>query len=218
MTFRELINETRYLLRDTNFLTNNEGQYVETYLKNWLNEGERQFCLITDFGVEQAYNITSVSGTAEYALPNDFIREVSVIYNYNNLLKDRYVNSLKISTTGTPYAYYLRMNNIGFIPTPNNTYTIILVYLTQGGNMVNDNDVPIIPTIYQDILIHYACMKASLQGDDVRYKYFREIWGEKIQMAKQHWFYRDNMQADSRVGTGNINPVVGDMDNFITGI
>lgn len=217
MTFIELQREVHYLLRDTNFLTNNDTQYVSTFIKAWINEGERQFCLFTDYGVEEAITITTTSGIQEYDLPNSFIREISVIYNNNYLSKDTYSNAiLNSQITGNPYAYYLRMNKIGFIPKPSNAYNITLVYLTHGGNMSGDSDRPIIPETYQDVLIHYACMKAALQGDDARYKQFRELWLEKMQIARQQLFYRTNLNSIDIAGEDNtrINQD-GSVDEFL---
>jgi len=204
MNFLQLKQETHYLLRDTNFLTNNDDQYVDTYIGNWVNEGEIQFCLFTDYGVEQATDISLVASTQEYALPDDFIREKSVIYNCNYLTKGKYANAFLSNITGQPYSYYLRMNYIGFIPLPDSNYTAKLVYFSHGGAMADDTDEPIIPKTYHDTLIHYACMKASLQGDDARYKQFRELWIEKMQIAKQQIFYRENLNSNDYAGGSDV--------------
>lgn len=220
MNFVELQRETHYLLRDTNFLTNNSDQYVNDYIKNWINEGERQFCLFTDYSLEDAFNISTIQSTREYTLPSDFIREVSIIYNKNVLSKSSYSKALLYAIEGIPYSYYLRRNLIGFIPTPDSAYNIICVYLSSGGNMINDTDEPIIPEVYHDVLIHYACMKASLQGDDVRYRQFRELWVEKMQIAKQHLFYRANLNSIDFAGDNKtkISSNYGDIDEYIIGI
>lgn len=101
---------------------------------DWLNEGyaiaQNELNLTNkEYTASDEVEITTASGTKEYALPSTFS---DMIYVYNGT-DDVYVDEIGLSkvadwdsTSSNTLKYYLRGNYIGFSPTPNSivTYTI----------------------------------------------------------------------------------------------
>lgn len=81
---------------------------------------------------DQEYTVPIVAWTYEYALPSDFAVMSNVVYNGLNLSattkKDIRTSNISLTSTGTPYWYYLFDGNLGLHPVPQASDTCVMTY------------------------------------------------------------------------------------------
>jgi len=181
MTFETLQNHVFRLMRDPN-----QTRYSLDFVKKWLNEAERQYCNATSYSVKKDTSITTVSGTREYDLPAGFIREIAVFEDGKPLDTCELEDTIHEGgdESGEPYAYYIENKKIGFEYKPDGAYAITLIYYSRGGEMISAADTPIIPEEHHMLLIAFACIFASIEGDDTRQTTFQRIWDRGLDEAK----------------------------------
>jgi len=181
MDFQSLQNHTFRLMRDPN-----KTRYSLAYVKDWLNEAERQYCNLTNYSVKKDTSITTEDGTREYDIPSDFISEIAIFCDGKPLSQCELEDTIHEDGdhSGAPYAYYVENKKIGFEYKPSAEYDITLIYNSRGGAMDGDQDTPIIPDEHHMLLVAYACMNAAIEGDDSRYQVFERVWERGIDAAK----------------------------------
>jgi hypothetical protein len=94
--------------------------------------------------------ITTVAGTASYALPSDFMALISLetqingsnvyLRQYNQQERPWLRNISDWSLASMCPMYRLRGNNLDFAPVPNAVYTVNMYYIPSAPQLVNDTD------------------------------------------------------------------------------
>lgn len=116
------------------------------------------------FGTE---NIVTVNGTPDYTTTN-LIHLMTLTYTAGNRVMDEvtYDDIRNLDPggirTGSPELYVKKKFNnanltITIWPTPDAIYTLPGDGILRGAELVNDNDVPVLPEDFEDILIFGAC-------------------------------------------------------------
>lgn len=70
----------------------------------------------------------------------------------------------KINDTGNPYAYYITAGTI-INAWPTTSVTLAVNYWKTSTELVNDSDIPIVPTRYQYLIVDSACRRAYQDSD-----------------------------------------------------
>jgi hypothetical protein len=120
---------------------------------------------------ETTYTVPVVAGTADYALPSDFIRALGAYRTADDVrLYEQTTDEADQSdtATGLPYAFSVYGTTLTLYPTPNASTAIILRYLKEpstlgDGEAVNHSG---IPESYLDMLVSYARAKLFRFEDD----------------------------------------------------
>lgn len=180
MTFQDLYNNVFRLMRDPN-----QTRYSLTYVKEWLNEAERQYCLKTGYSIKKDTNTTTVATTREYDIPTDFIQVIDVYYSGDRLAPIEKTETIHSSgdENGTPTAFYVESKKIGLEPIPTAADTLTIIYYSMGGAMSADADDPIIPKEHHMMLAYYAAYHCCIEGDDTRLTFFYGLWDDGVKKA-----------------------------------
>ena len=140
-------------------------------IKNWINMGYHDFVLreLWPFR-ETTGTLNTVAGTQEYDLSTNFstLDEQNIVsvaiqgasarkliyWPYNQLRIDH--PDFDSEGQSLPERYYIKGNQIGFWPQPNEVYTIAIDYFKVPTELDADADEPIIPVGYREALVQYA--------------------------------------------------------------
>ena len=140
-------------------------------IKNSINMGYQDFVLREQWPFrEKTGSLVLVAGTQEYDLSTNFTdldeqNITSVSVQGDNARKLTYIpfNQLRVQhpdydTEGTsvPQYYYIKANQIGFWPLPNDAYSVAIDYSITPTELSSDSDEPIIPVGYREALMRYA--------------------------------------------------------------
>jgi hypothetical protein len=134
----------------------NDAQALVARRVQWYNE-------------EAVQDTATVSGTATYAWPANFLRIRSLRDT------DRHVELRSVSlrdidrsgaSNGAPNYYALDGGNIHLYPTPDAVYNLELRYWSSPSTLVNDTDVPSIPADWHRILWIWAVKECYAAEDD----------------------------------------------------
>lgn len=138
--------------------------WSDAILNQNINEAVTQIETDGDYNWEfndNSYSVTTVDGTADYALPSDFVRiEYGAIKWDGGELNPRDYRELfrynDMTQEGTVSWYYLRGSNIGLYPIPNQAKTLTFLYRSQLDSMVNDSDDSGMPSNFDEAICAYA--------------------------------------------------------------
>jgi hypothetical protein len=188
-------------------------QFSETkyrpLVKVWLNSAQQTAVIQSEFrSQESTATVTTSANAATYALPTDYSRLIDFFYNESHeLLSPMDVRDFDAlpESTGRPYAYAMRGNELVLYPTPDAVYTFTLRYWRLPKDMSADSDEPEIPAQYHDLLIAYAMQKAFMREDDLQMaKAWEEQWnGGLLKM-------RGEVQSDHFDGPRQVGGSWGD--------
>lgn len=176
---------------------------------------------------EKYYFLVLVDGVKSYPMPDGYISsmryEDEPIQLYYN---ERYVQ-LPTDTYGQPLCYWIYAGNIEFFPIPNkqmNGRTIVVRYLTNccatdkygilKHSMECEDDEPIIPEKYRDLLVYSVCKDFRRSFNDatsVHYeRKYRELYKALLSEQRQSNDYPNGFDI------GPYNPTLQDviMDVF----
>lgn len=150
---------------------------LNTFINNALYEVQKRLIMAGENFYITCVTTPTVTDQAEYALPDDFwgVRKVKVITGGSGVTASYVIldaismgQSNQFATTGCPQAFYLKKNNIVLVPAPNtDTYTIELEYAYQIPLMTLDNDVPDVPTHFQEYVAILAAYNCFIKDDRV---------------------------------------------------
>lgn len=139
---------------------------ITQYLNNAYFNTVRRVSYYID---EAAQDLSTVPGTATFALPSDFAK----IRSLHRTDLGRELESVElrdidrsIITSGEPYAYAQDGVNLHLYPTPDQVYPLELRYWKIPAALSADTDVPTIPSDYHNILIYSACAEGYRAEDD----------------------------------------------------
>ncbi len=143
-----------------------------TSVGNWINEGQR---LIAKNSVLRTQVTTSTIATAAsdptYTLPTDFGRIIDIFYSPDEDVLEEVASEIDFDqldqpSAGRPDRFIIIGDQITVYPTPDAVYTFTLRYNKLPPDLVNDTDVPQIPSEYHYLLETYALYKAYRRQND----------------------------------------------------
>lgn len=154
MDREDIRDEVRRLVRDTSSTTTKQ-RWSNTVINDRLNEVHKEICARALIYRVRATAVNIVSGTAEYDMPTDFIKEEAIYFlnsssEWRPLVKktekelDMYDKNWR-DTSGDPSThYYLRIDKIGLYPNPSVTRNSALRvdYIRVPASFTQDTDVP----------------------------------------------------------------------------
>jgi hypothetical protein len=165
-----------------------ETEYEELF-KRWLNQAQRRMVIETEIRTqEEAFSVSTVTGTATYELPTNFARLIDFFNEENHELLTpldiREFDGLPKSE-GTPYAYTVIGNKLTLYPTPSVTVPLTLRYWRLPAEMVQASDTPEVPYQYQELLLAWALKKAYKRENDQAMAQMWEVeWEKGIQKMR----------------------------------
>jgi hypothetical protein len=140
-------------------------------VKDSINLGYQNFVLreLWPFR-EKTGTLNTVASTQEYDLSSNFsdmdeqnIISVAIQGNTNRKLVYWPFNQLRadqpdydLTGASVPERYYIKANQIGFWPLPNDVYAVSIDYYITPTELSADSDEPIIPVAYREALVKYA--------------------------------------------------------------
>lgn|SRR5207302_5728101 len=131
---------------------------------------------------ELTATFATVAGTRLYSLPvpfeslrqlsiedlNDFSHSVlqrTTIYDYES----RYINNPSGTEQDKPQFYTREGTGIRLLPTPDKVYTLTIKYQTTLADLSTQNNIPVIPQIWHEVILYGALWRGFLRlGDYAR--------------------------------------------------
>jgi hypothetical protein len=90
-----------------------------------------------------------------------------------------------LSYTGTPEIWWAENNTITVWP-GSSTDSVTVRYIKIPTQLSADGDEPVIPTRYQDLIVHGAVLQAKLDDDEYEaYQVLRQVWQTRIDQMVQ---------------------------------
>lgn len=144
-----------------------DNTVLEYYINRWYERVQQ------DFGYdipecEDSITITTVWWTQEYSKPTDFVRIVGLFQDWYTLTRTTKQQVLINQASETkPSSYYVYGNNIGLYPTPDNVYSIDMLYKRKLPTITLSVDSELNPGM-EDLMILWACylMFLSVEKSD----------------------------------------------------
>ncbi len=168
----DLRNLTWYWLDDENGGYFKEAQ-VNRFLNNALRECQKHLIQSFENRYVQCAETTLTADQSKYALPTDFLKinHLEVVLSgtapNESVRQLQFITlgqkNLRLSNTGSPYAYYFEGDAIILSPVPDSALTLRLFYTYRIAEMNDDTDVPDIPTEYQEFLAISAAMDGLIK-------------------------------------------------------
>ena len=179
-----------------------------TELDRWVNLGIKQWASRTDWPslVEVDSSTTTTASTAEYSLPTDFKKMLSV--RVSDAAGGTEVNSTEFSYV--PYKlknmstagnwYYLNPDDakVGLIPTPATSgLTIYMKYYEIPADLTLTSDEPPFPESYHELCVFFALKKYWEKNDDFgKASYYDAEFENAIDQMKTDLLVRATGQLD----------------------
>jgi hypothetical protein len=139
-------------------------------INQFINDGYMLIARRADYYIDEATDaFSTVQGTSNYAFPADFARARSLFDTNRNaeLLAVSIRDIDRSSTTqGAPSFYAIDGANVHVYPTPDGVYPLELRYWKMPALLVNDTDVPTLPTDWHHLLWVYATWQCYESEDD----------------------------------------------------
>lgn len=217
MTFLQLQNLVAYWLDDPNY-----GYYSLTQVKLALNNAQKETQKILLQAGENWYvkcvQTPSVSGQSEYELPTDVLKihRLAIVLSgtapNENIVPIRRTTlnqqDLESNGTGTPDGYYYKKTRIVIMPASDiSNLWIRLHYTYLVADMVNDSDLPDIPTQYHE----YPAILAGIDG------LLKDGRDASLLLAKKS-YYEELMKRDSEDRAEDSPRTVVMTDNGVGGV
>jgi len=106
---------------------------------------------------QSSIDITTISGTTEYSKPTDLQKVIGFFQDWYKLTRITKEYSIRSRPTDSrPCSYFMYWWKIWFYPTPNNSYTINLIY-NRTLPKITSTVWSELPTDYDDAIASYAC-------------------------------------------------------------
>jgi hypothetical protein len=153
---------------------------------------------------------TSV-GTQAYTPPMTNWRNIDAIRiaqpNIANFISIEYMDPQQLfdmswvnpTETATPRYWTMYAQQIWFFPIPDDVYEISYFYCIEPADLAADNDVPVIPLAYHDVLVSGAiCRMAFRQRDWIGLELWTSKYAQDMTRFKEEYLIRQR-QTSSRV-------------------
>ena len=191
MTLSEMITAVRSQIAEPSETT--DKFWTDDEITQWINNGYRQFCMITKI-VKDLFVKTYEEETREKTFTVDFAQidrveweneDEDIIELLPIAMED--VDFTSDAETNTPEKYYLRSYNvIGLEPVPDEDGTLN-VYCSYVPEELSGNDnEPMIPEVFHDALVEFACWKARLKYKDPLYNEHKNNFRDFLALAIKH--------------------------------
>lgn len=168
---------------------NDAIQYSDSSIRTWINDATRE-CAASNLLLQKKGTLAVVSGTKEYALPDDILKLHSIKYNGERLsvytLEEAEHRGDNPSDSGTPSYCYIFAGNIELYPTPaSDTDTLEIYYSRQPVDVQGSEDEPDLPQSYHARLVDYCLAQIAQQDDDLnRYQLKMQEFRTGVQTLK----------------------------------
>lgn len=163
----------------TRLAESGSGFYTDAEINQWLNDGTRDLSITTEPLVTTA-TVTTVTGTREYKLPQDYLNVKRALYLVNSAWTDLTETTWEAlfdansdwenDATGQPERWYWRQNVIGLAPAPSATYsgadTLRIMYSYTPAAMSGDSSTTGLPEWLDDAAILFAVYRGYLKDRD----------------------------------------------------
>ena len=191
---------------------------MESALKSSINKALSEIWCSYPFPFRiKTLNITTTQGNSEYSTPNGNILKKTVsgsqVYSVRigkNCLEYLYDYESLEDKAGTPTGVYIKNDTLVLYPAPDNTYTVVIEYLTLAigeddfGDSVytlkNDNDTINIPEKYENIfknaLITKSMLYAIASESDENYSGYKEQYDRAYKILIN---YTSGLKKEQRV-------------------
>jgi len=182
MTLQDLRYYAFSLLDDQDGIATGIGGYfTNTQLDLWLNlalfEVQKQLIEANENWYIKCATTTSVANQREYALPADFLSSIRLEFVLSGTGVNENVNQLIPITlnqqnmfgkvAGNPKAYVVMKDSFLLFPAPNSANTMELWYNKKIEPMSLAQDVPDVPSQYQEYIAILACYNGFIKDDRV---------------------------------------------------
>lgn len=180
-------------------------QVTEADVIRWINDAQREAAMQHEGLLLKRDTIDSVTGTQEYALPEDLFTLQSVYYSDGgNYYALRYLEPAKLNdyasgwnntsqdNRGYPIVYsYHRQGFISLFPVPDESVTggIRVEYARYPVDLVDNTDEIDLPVYYHGYVEHFCMMKAYEMDEDW------EAVGQKASIVQSTLDFNNNREA-----------------------
>jgi hypothetical protein len=130
-----------------------DDQLPNADITTWINRALDDLTLVTRY--KKKTSIPLVNGVSDYTLPTDFLDTKLVTINGPTKLDRLPLDDF--TSTG----YKVLGNVLSIQNTPKTSGTIDLIYLATLPHLSGDNDIPMIPVNFHDLLVLYTVGKAK---------------------------------------------------------
>jgi hypothetical protein len=177
------------------------------YIVTQVNNAQNYITAQTDFReLQDLEEVTTVAGTATYALPTDFQRLVNVTLELSTgtilpLVSDANTRmDLEEISTGQPERFAIDGTNLRLWPTPSEEYTVRLRYYRIPTTLVNAGDVSEIPIQYHHLLVSYALFHCYQRENDYNAAaYHKQRFDEDIMKCRGEVQYDTNDRTEPKL-------------------
>lgn len=144
-------------------------------INTYINDGLRLICRRVDYYVnENVYAFSTTNGTASYVIPyEDHGGQLAKVRSLFDTVRNLELTAVfqrdidrSIATTGAPTYYAMNGLNLSIYPTPDGVYSLNLRYWQVPPLLVNDTDVPSMPSDWHHLLWEYGCWMCYEAEDD----------------------------------------------------
>lgn len=139
-------------------------------LNQYINDGYFLICRRVDYYIDESSQaITTTAGQSTFPFPTDFARIRSLVDLDRNIeIEGCSLREIDRSTVtqGTPSFYAIDGANIHLYPTADGAHNLLVRYWKLPAALVNDTDVPNLPTDWHHLLWVYACWICYEAEDD----------------------------------------------------
>jgi len=149
------------------------AQITESDITRWANDAIRD--IVRKVEITNQHRETSViSGDGGYELPDNFMYIARVTYN-NRLIRERKMRDLDLDSpniddvgNGEPGHYYIWSNTLYLHPAPavGGSGNLDIWYVSQPAALVDDAQVPEIPTYMHEDIVRYCLARAKELDED----------------------------------------------------
>jgi hypothetical protein len=165
-TFGEVVNEV------LNFGFNDGPQVNRKRIENWVNEAQFQIAReVESPEFQTTQEITTVKGTFEYALPEDFLRTQSIYFpaltTRLRMWDLQQFDQISTEVEGPPALYTLYQTKLWLFPTPNEAYPLKHRYIKNAPALKAETDIPLLNKNYLHLLVDYGVTRAFEAEDDL---------------------------------------------------
>ena len=197
MDYLALSNRVLHSLNEVELTANNfaNSKGIQTAVKEFINRSindiytaELEWPFLHTDGT-----ITTVAGTAEYALVSGFKSvDVDTVYlietstdvkelpfipydQFTNQFRERDLDHTTTDTRAKPeYCYLTQDDKIGFTPIPDKAYTVYYEYWATHTDLSSSTDTPVLPTRYHDVIVarseyYVHQLRADLQAATLKH-------------------------------------------------
>ena len=140
-------------------------------INQFLNDAQGIVCRRVQFDVnESKQSLPTITGVALYPQPSDIVRARTL--RRTDLgrelpLVDLRTIDLGAPQSGTPSVFAVDGTNLHLSPTPDGVYPLELRYWRSPPAMVNDGDLPVVPSDYHRVLWYWAVKECYVAEDDM---------------------------------------------------